>query len=343
MDQLERLKQEEAELEAQMLGNPTEPEAPVAPTEEEELTASTPEELEAAEVMEGIIVPPSSEEDQLDDDELEVSQPQKPKRINWKKRFTNYKTSTDGTINGLRRELIDLKSQMATLAEENHRWRSAKQEVQGDLFEGAFTQEDEDTFGTDGLDVVKKAAKVAIERQVKPLQEELRKQEAQRIQDMQTRAHSDKQMQYDEFLANLGALVPEYQELNKDKNFLSWMSGKDTYGSQVRMDLFRKAEANGDVTRVADFFSEYKSTLEQVKPTSNVPDAVRRHITPVGGGATQAVPKGDADPGYYRKSDIDKFYSDLTKGRYEGQQGVIMATEEAIEQAYRDNRVLHRQ
>ena len=59
-----------------------------------------------------------------------------------------------------------------------------------------------------------------------------------------------------------------------------------------------------------------------------------------GGGMSTQQRQKKSEPGYYRQSDIDKFYSDMMKGRYKDEPGVIQATESAIEQAIRDKRVL---
>ena len=347
-EQLEKLKAEEAELEAKMLGTPSDPETAEATTEELEVTPRTEEELEADEYMMDTITGDQSEPEPALDPEPEpvVTQepsPQKPKRVNWKKRFVNYKSSTDSTIYGLRQELMDMKRELARLMEDNQQLSEVKREEQGDLFDGAFTQEDEDTFGSEGLDVVKKAAKVAIERQVKPLQEELRKQEKLRLADLQRRNQGDRNEHYQRFLSNLSTLVPDYGTVNKDPKFLAWLDQSDDYSGQKRQTLFRRAESTGDVARVADFFMDYKRSQNVVADATNIPKAAAKHITPTGSGGGPAPPKQPQAPGYYKESDINKFYRDLMKGRYEGQQGVIMATEKAIEQAYLDRRVLRGQ
>lgn len=358
MNQLDRLKEEEAAAEAQMLGNqtpPADPEVPAAPQQPEEPevsatdldTGRTPEELEADETMGDIIVPPSSEQPAEPEEYTGASQPQKPKRTNWKKRFTNYKASTDATINGLRKDLLDMEARMTSVLELNSQLsqRASEQEVQGDLFEGAFTQEDEDTFGSDGLDVVKKAAQVAIERQVQPLKQELKRQEEQRIKDARAATQNKVNAEYQGFLSKLETLVPEYAELNADPDYVHWLQKPDEFSGYSRMDLFRKAEASRDVMRVADFFMQYQGEKSAVSAQpSGIPEEMEQHVTPVGsggGGAASPQQANEQDQGYYRKSDIDKFYRDMTKGRYNGQQDVITATEAAIEQAYAAGRVLH--
>lgn len=350
MDPLEKLKQEEAELEAQMLGNQTpedpgavEPQDPEVSATEDDGIDRTEEELAADEyMMDTITGDPQQPEYQEDPVEPEEPQPQKPKRTNWKKRFTNYKSSTDATIYGLRKELMDMKQSLADLMQENQRLSAVKREEQGDLFEGAFTQEDEETFGTEGLDVVKKAAKVAIERQVKPLQEELQRQNQRNIQQTQAAIERDRNLAYQEFLGRLETLVPDYAALNKDQKFVQWLKGADDYSGYSRQQLLQQAERVGDVARVADFFLEYQQNQSAVQQQT-VPESVRRHVTPVGSGGQGPAPRQKEQKGYYRQSDIDKFYSDVMKGRYEGQQSVILATEKAIEEAAVEGRILQNQ
>ena len=352
MDPLEKLRQEEAELEAQMLGNQTDPED-AQPPQEPEVSATadtdyerTEEEAAADEYMMDTITgehdEPEPQPDQPEEPYEPEPQPQKPKRTNWKKRFTNYKASTDATINGLRRDLIGLKDQNTMLLRElqSARVDAAQREVQGDLFEGAFTQDDEDTFGAEGLEVVKKAAKVAIERQVKPLEKELQQHKEARLNDMARATQNEKRAEYQGFLSRLETLVPEYAELNADSKFLKWLGQADEYSGYVRKDLLRKAEASRDVVRVADFFMDY---LRTQSPNQGLPKDLERHVTPVGtggGGGTPRQQRKPADKGYYRKSDIDKFYSDVMKGRYKDDPGVIAVTEKAIEDASREGRIL---
>lgn len=358
--QLERLKAEEAELEAQMLGDQSQdPEELAAPLENEDSTTdedsivASEEELEAASMIEEIIVQPNADEETegelddpfdegtSDDDEPLEGQPQQPKRTNWKKRFIGLQKSHEATVHAHKREVMELKAKMADLEEALFKLRSAKQEVQGDVFDGVFSQEDEDTFGAEGLDIVKKAAKTAMDKQLKPLQEELRRQEEARIKQLKSQSVAERQAAYQQFLDRLGSLVPEYAELNVDKGFLNWMNGADDFSGAPRGDLFRKAEAAGDVLRVADFFMQYK---EQQKPKQKpIPKDVERHVTPVGSGGSSPGPRTQPKTTYYRESDINKFYNDVLKGRYAGRKAVVDATEAAIERAYTENRILRGQ
>jgi len=324
MSQLEKLKQEEAELEAQLtqkLGDPVEPTA----TTVEDGIQITPEEKEAAEFIQEIVIPPAQDTPE---------QPAPVKRTNWKKRFTGYKASSDATIYEQRQELEALRAQMVNLSEQLVNSQDAKREVQGeDMFKDAFTDDEVDTFGADGLDVVKKVTKVAIDNQVKPLKAQLAKAELDRLKSMKLASENELRSSYNKFTIALESLVPDYKDLNADPGFLEWIKQPDEHSGLPRISLLRNAESKRDVKRTSDFFIEFKAAQ-----TPNI----EKYITPIGSGSTPR-PQQKPDQPVYKQSDIDKFYSDVMKGRYKGQQDLITSTERAIEQASVDKRILYGQ
>jgi len=353
---LERLKAEEAELEAQMLGDQTQdpenpvvrepseaesPESAISTTDADGLVPTT-EENEAGEFMENMITQPSHAEGFDTDEEQPDDQPQKRQYTDWKKRFKGLQRSHEATVHAHKTEVMELRETIDDLKQQLADLRDAKQEVQGDVFDGIFSEEDEDTFGTEGLDIVKKAARAAIEKQVKPLQEELRRQERARLEESKKSTQASRQSAYQDFLKRLESLVPEYAELNVDKDFLAWMSLPDEFSGYPRGQLFQKAEANGDVLRVADFFLQYK---EETAPKPKTVDKdIERQVTPVGsGGGGSSSPKPKREATYYRESDINKFYDDVLKGRYKGRHDTVLATEAAIDQAMAEGRILRGQ
>ncbi len=329
MDQLEKLKEEEAELEAlltQKLGD--QGEQPSATDSNGFIV--TPEEEEAAQFIEEIV---TGTPEELPEQSAPV------KRTNWKKRFTGYKASTDATIYEQRQEIENLKVAHVEMLQKLDGLQTIKREEQGeDMFKGAFTDDEVDTFGADGLDVVKKAARVAIDSQVKPLKEQLASQERNRLKTMRTEADNQRKATYNSFLNSLKSIVPNYVELNKYPQFLEWMQQPDEYSGLPKFSLFRKAEASRDVVRVADFFLEYK------KLTTNpiIPPSMEKYITPLGSKGNTVVPK-QTDQTMLRQSDIDKFYNDLMKGRFAGKNDQVNATEASIERASMEGRILYGQ
>jgi len=304
--QLEKLKAEEAEAEAQMLGTIIAPTEPIIPPEE--VVEVVPE------IVPEVIPEPTS-------------QPEKKKRTNWKHRWSTYKAATDVTLFEQRNEIAQLKEELANAKLSIGTLQS--QEVQGDPWEGVFSQEDEDAFGAEGLDVVKKATNKVLENQVKPLQAQIAAQDLHRANELKRQASNENLRQYAEFARNLKVLVPNYEELNVDKNFLEWMKHPDPYSGLQRNKLFLQAESGKDVARVAEFFVEYSQSI--AKPN---PSPLEQHITPVGsGGAAPVTPPSNDPPEVIYTSEIDKFYDDVMKGRYEGRHKEVLEIEAKIDKA----------
>lgn len=330
MNQLDKLNAEVEELEAQhnaqKLGDPEQSAATV-----EEVILPTQAEQDTTEFIETIVIPPAEEE---------TIQPAPKPRENWKKRYTGYKASTDATIFEQRQELEQLRAYQAQTMEELQLLKNAKREVQGeDMFKDAFTESEVDTFGADGLDVVKKAAKVAIDSQVKPLKEQIAKAELDRVKSMKIASENERKASYERFTSSLGTLVPDFKELNSDPKFLEWIKQPDEHSGLPRISLLRRAEGTRDVKRTSDFFNDYKRTLV---PVQTSPPEIEKYITPLGSGG-QPPPQRQPDLPRYRQSDIDKFYSDIMKGRYKGQEKLIASTERAIELASMDKRIVYGQ
>jgi len=71
------------------------------------------------------------------------------------------------------------------------------------------------------------------------------------------------------FYEKLNALVPEWSEINDDKDFHSWLDQYDDLAGQRRQDLLAEEEGVKDAARVANFFNAWKKTTEQRAATSN--------------------------------------------------------------------------
>jgi len=331
--QLERLKAEEEAAEA-AFGNPevTVPIEEVATLESDELASATTveqseDELDAAAYIEDTIMGVGEQETHEVQPEAKVP----ANRTNWKKRFTNFKASADATIYDLRTEVSQMKGQMATLYEELGKVREAGMTTtQKDPFAGVFSEEDEATFGADGLDVVKKGTQAAIDNATKPLKDQLAKVDKDRIDSLKAEAQRAEQGRYNDFIGRLGDLIPDYKEVNYDPKFLAWMKLPDTYSGITRAQLFTQAEKAKDVARVAEFFVEFS---HDAKP--KVVSEAEKHITPMGGpGASPAPIKTKETEGkIIYLSEIDKFYDDVIKGRYHGKHDQVLNIEAQIDRA----------
>jgi hypothetical protein len=127
--------------------------------------------------------------------------------------------------------------------------------------------------------------------------------------------------------------VPNWEQLDQDPGFLSWLDQNDPYTGAVRGDLLRKAEAANDGPRVVAFFVGYQRENATVAPAPSAPAAAP--AAPAGtsqptldtlvapgtpkAGASRA-PDGSGKR-VYTRAEISKFYADATAGRYKSTEG----------------------
>jgi len=295
-------------------------------------TATDTEEVaEVTSVTESLREPEATEVeiDTLETEEQD-SEEQRQQRTNWKKRFINYKASTDATVHGLRLENLNLKERLNSVMQRMTQFEKMLTEtkVNKDPFEGQFSEEEVGIFGQDGLDVVKKAVKTIEENRIKPLEEKLKQSEAQRQKDLENQLIADRQREYDVFLSRLGSLSPNYGKLNADQRFVAWLNEPDPGDVYTRKYYLQKAEAARDAVRVADFFNRYTSQ------TSKATSSLDRHITPIGTGSGVEVQSKSGNKSNIDMNFINKFYDDSARGRYKDNPAEAQKIEAQIDKYY---------
>lgn len=259
------------------------------------------------------------------------------KRSSWKERFSSYKASTDKTISNLRKEnsglfqklneyekrIDELSAKIADMASRGK-----------DPFSEVITQEDIDTIGPEAVDIVKKATKKATESAIDPLRKELEELKAREAIAKQRKLEEARQQSYNNFLSDLGRMVPDYKDLDVNPKFASYLNSLDPYTGELRMDAFRRAENYLDAERVADFFLDFRESQPKSKK-----ELLEERITPEGSnGASAPVVNKKQDT--FTAKEVEKFYNDLTRGVYRGKQKEANELEARITRAYIEGKII---
>ena len=274
---------------------PVEPEATVTPDIEPIVPAAEP-----------AIVP-----EVLADGE-EQPAAQKKVRTDWKKRFTNMKASSDATIRGLRIENTSLRENQNTLIarvgamEKSIAAAAPKQ----DIFDGLFTEEEKTSVGDEAISTFKKATQAAVEAATAPLRAQLDSQQSAIAKNATDKVKQSRVALDTEFLAKLGEVVPDYAVIDKNPAFAQFMKTVDAASGLPKEHIFRNAQSNFDVQRVADFFKQFKIA------TTPPQNPLEQKITPTSAaGDADNQPKPDA--GLLTPQQILKFYDDVAGGHYD--------------------------
>jgi hypothetical protein len=135
-----------------------------------------------------------------------------------------------------------------------------------------------------------------------------------------------------QFYASLGGLVPDWEKINKDQRWLEWLAEVDpVYGAQ-RQAALDLARTNLDAQRVANVFNAFKAA-HPVK----VQDSLANQVAP--NGAATVAPTAAAQRPILSAKLIEKFYSEVAKGRYVGREAEAARTEAEINQAAAEGRI----
>lgn len=321
---LERIKQEEAELERQMFGSEVDQTEEVStPTEENDEYS---EETDATSVIHQETQDFSAEEPQ-----------EKQQRVSWKNRFINYKTTTDKTIFGLRKEVARLTAEAAESykkVDEISAKLAALQSSNIDPFAEVITADDVLNVGEEAIDIVKKVAKKASEATAVPLQDEIKRLKAERIAEEKRRAEAEQKRAYGSFLSSLEELVPDYATINLDSKFAEFMEGYDEHTGSKRLDAFRQAEHYLDANRVADFFLEYKESRPRSKR-----ETLEDHMTPDNTTGSNIPPSKSKDETFTARQ-VEDFFNDIARGVYRNKQKEADEIEAKITKAYVEGRII---
>lgn len=299
---------------------------PAPPAEEAEVVAAS-----EGQESESLSPETTNEAVSMGDDSDTGEEHTSTQRTNWKKRFVNYKTSTDLTIQSLRSDNMALKETITSLMRRvEHLGAMVEQKAkERDPFEGTFSAEEVEAFGPDGIDVIKKATRTIVEQTVNPLKAELAETKAQNRLAIERQVEQEKLAEYNTFLAKLAKKAPNYQTLNNDPNFIQWLNQIPDGELVPRISALRNAEATRDVVRVAEIFNDFDVKFGKAKVTNSLD----RHLTPVGGGGSVTDP-ADRSKGQIDQSFINKFYDDFARGRYKGKEKEAQEIELKIDRFY---------
>lgn len=237
-----------------------------------------------------------------------------------------------------------LQEQYSRLAAEVEQLRTQKTPPNPTPSVAPITPEEMREFGPDLINVIeRKAQEVAaplnqalVETRAKA--EALERRNAELEQKLNGVSNAQAQSAQDAFQARLLALVPDFNTLNYDKKFLSWLSQVDPLDARRRtlQDRLDEATQVGDADAVASFFNTFKS-LVAAAPTpapAPKPDLVAQAQP-----ASRAAPdNAPAKAGrLWTQLEISAFYSDVARGKYTPQDKARI--EKEIYAAQKDNRI----
>lgn len=280
--------------------------------------------------------------------------------VNWENRFKTLKGRFDAETRRNRETIEQFEQRMREQAAELA--RAARPQLPGEAdLPPLITDKDKADYGEDLIDVIKRAALEAVMPQLKPL--------AQTVGQVQARVDTTATETERQFLhrmhSTMNTMVPGWDELNRDPNFIAWTKRNDVFSGLNRQDLLQKAWYAGDSNRVAAFFQSYLAEEAatdpaaaearqralaghegHAAPTGAPPASVPQQAAPrvtleqlAAPGRARAAPSAPQGKPVWTAAGISQFYMDVANGKFRGRDAERVATEADLMAAQREGRI----
>lgn len=208
------------------------------------------------------------------------------------------------------------------------------------------TDEDVQEYG-DSIEIMRKVSKEefgTVAQRLAQLEQVLQQMQSSVVPQVQNLAYRQNLSAEQQFWSDLGTIIPNFREINGNEGFQKWLLEVDPLTGITRQTYLEDAQRNNDARRVANFFHTWleKSGQASVAQSSgNVSSSVSELEKQVAPGRSRssgsAAATGNAK--VYTPQDIEKFFSDVRKGKYKGKEQERSRIERDIFAAQRENRI----
>lgn len=267
----------------------------------------------------------------------------------WHHKYKTLQGMFNAQVGRLQQELREAREEMERLKQAPAPQPApAAPPPQAPVTEKYVTDKDEQEFGADTIDLIRRAAReefagqLAAERErVASLEAALRTLQTDVIPKVEKVANTQQVTVEQAFWRDLSVAVPEWQAINDDPEFHQWLLEVDPLTGSSRQNYLEAAHAQLDVARVAKFFTTWKAAavpapVAPATPKPPVASELERQIAP-GRGRGGDPPSQEKKT--YSRGEIAKFYDDVRSGRYSGREQEKSQIERDIFLATQEGRV----
>ncbi len=186
--------------------------------------------------------------------------------------------------------------------------------------EKLLTEDDIKEYG-DSIDIMRKAAREEVsqanarvahlESQIRQLQEVVPK-----VQQVQ---HHQQQTSEQAFWSKIANDVPNWDEINKNPDFQSWLLEIDPLTGIARQTYLEDAQRQLDANRAVNFFRTWEQANGKPNAQSNRKaqnSQLQKQVAPGRGRSNGVAASGELPT--YTPEDIKKFFADVRQGKFKG-------------------------
>jgi len=207
------------------------------------------------------------------------------------------------------------------------------------------TEQEENEFGPEMLDVMGRRAKESISPELAELRSMMNTL-ASKVDGATTAVTRNARA---DMLKDLDRDLPEWRQINITDEFKAWLALPDPYFGASRHSALTKAYEQNDTARVLNFFNGFVSDLAASTPATDLtvqpapaPQPARPTLEALaapGRARTSAQPNAPAEKQIITTADIDAFYAAVRRGAYRGREAEQASLEQELFAAQREGRV----
>lgn len=255
----------------------------------------------------------------------------------WEQRYR----SLQGNYSSLREQLSGTQTVLASLQEIENKAPSTQTSKDAPKF---LKEEEITEYGADLIDVVRRVAReelFPVVRQMMNLEQNSTNLRTGLTNVSKSMAQSARKTIY----TTLAESVPNWEAINKEPAFYSWLGEVDAYAGRKRGEMLKEAFAANDAARVVRFFqgflTENASVAQEMEPTPT-PRTTRASLSEmVAPGRPRGGPAASDQVGkkMWSQGEVRQFYSDVQKGRYKTDEKLKLKLERDIIAAANEGRI----
>jgi hypothetical protein len=197
----------------------------------------------------------------------------------------------------------------------------------------------------ESIDVMRKVSReelIPIAQKLGQLENILKQMQVNVIPQVQAVAQKQHVSAEQSFWADLGRIVPNWQEVNNNEAFQSWLLEADPLTGITRQTYLDDAQRSLDAARVSNFFRTWLEVTGQAnvaQPTGRAANTeLEKQVAP--GRSRSAGSPTSANKGkVYTPQDITNFFNDVRSGKYKGREQERDRIERDIFAAQREDRI----
>lgn len=205
--------------------------------------------------------------------------------VYWRKRFETVQGMLNAEVKRIEQSFADKVSVMQKQFEQAVKQAPA----QLPQSEALISSKDEEAFGSDLIDLARRAAREEFGRLAAGLVGEIRKELTPVREQVGKVAERQEVSEQDRFYQTLTALVPDWEKINADTRWLEWLAEVDPMLGAPRQVALDSAHNTMDVQRVAAVFNTWKNQF-MPKQAKNTNRELERQVAPPKSGGSAATP-----------------------------------------------------